>query len=162
MITIYYAFVYSTVVQNIIIWGGISDSKIKLIEVTLNKILRIILNVRLNENRIPSMPTNFMYKSLNLLKFKDVYKYFLLKFFHYALFRNSNIFEVYYQHLVSNHRYHTRNNIINLPYVRLNIQKHFTIFQSCKLANELPGIFLEPQSDGQLKSRFKKFSIAQY
>ena len=82
LITLYYSLVYPIIIQNIIIWGGIPQANLVSIKTTLNKILRNILKVEYDENNIPLMPTGEMYKTLNLLKFDDVYKYFLLKFIH--------------------------------------------------------------------------------
>ena len=62
--------------------GGKSSNKLNGIQVIMNKSLRLILNVKFNENFEPSISTNNMYKKLNLLKFKDIYHYFCLKFIH--------------------------------------------------------------------------------
>ena len=74
LLTIYHSLVYSQVSQNIIIWGGVAEVNIKNIKIYLNKILRSILGVKYDENNIPLVSINEMYKSLNLLKFEDIYK----------------------------------------------------------------------------------------
>ena len=82
LITLYYSLVYPVLIQNIIIWGGIPEANLRGIKIALNKILRNILKVKHDENNIPLMSTGEMYKMLNLLKFNDVYRYFLLRFIH--------------------------------------------------------------------------------
>ena len=80
LLTIYYSLVYPVVSQSIIIWGGVPVANIRNIKTTMNKILRSILKVKHDENNIPLMQTNEMYKSLNLLKYENIYEYILLKF----------------------------------------------------------------------------------
>ena len=162
LVTLYYSLVFPILIQNIIIWGGIPEANLRGIKTTLNKILRHILKVKYDENNIPLMPTSEMYKTLNLLKFDDVYKYFLLKFIHDVFYRQSDFFNEYYAPLLPSHSYSTRRVRMNLPSVRLEIEKQSTLFQTCKLLNELPPELLEPQSKGTLKSKFKCMVIAQY
>ena len=156
LMTIYYALVYPLLIQNIIIYGGVPLANVRSIQVSMNKILRSILNVKFDENNIPLTPTNEMYKSLNLLKFEDIYKYFLLRFLHFIMYKDYDLFETYLRPLLPQHGYMTRNIRINLPSVRLQIEKQSVIFQMCKLMNELPQHLIDPQSLYSLKINFKK------
>ena len=164
LITLYHSLVVPTISQNLIVWGNIANIHLDQISVKLNKILRIILRIKLDNNRIPLMATNEMYKQLNLLKFSDIYKFLLLKFFHLTFNRSSDhsSFIEHFLPLLPVHNYSTRNSRINLPYVRLNIEKNFVIFQVCKLINELPEELLLPQSKALLKKNFHNFAINQY
>ena len=162
LLTIYYSLVYSLVSHNIVLWGGVPEANIRNIKISLNKILRSILKVEYDENNVPTMHTNEMYKTLNLLKFQDIYKYFLLKFIHFILYRDNEMFVKYLMPLMPNHRYNTRNNRINLPNVRLQVEKQSTVFQMCRLINELPDYLLDPQSQCSLKNKFKNFVIHNY
>ena len=138
LLTIFYSLVYPVLIDNVIIWGGISKTNIKSIEVKLNNILRNILNIGRDENNIPMESTNNMYKALRMLKFNDIYHFHVLKFLHYALYSDNDIFNTFYASLIPNNRYNTRNNRINLPPVRLDIEKQAAVFRSCMLMNELP------------------------
>ena len=162
LLTIYYSLVYPIITQNIIIWGGISAANLNNIKIMMNNILRCILSVKRDHNNRPLMSVNNMYKSLNLLKFDDIYRYVLLKFLHHVFYKNTELFDAYYAPLLPFHSYSTRNRRINLPAVRLEVERHSTIFQSCKLMNELPEYLLIPQSDCSLKVRFKRLVLSQY
>ena len=162
LVTLYYSLVYPILIQNIIIWGGIPEANLRGIKTALNKILRNILKVKYDENNIPLMPTSEMYKTLNLLKFNDVYKYFLLRFIHDIFYKKADFFNEYYAPLLPSHSYGTRRIKINLPPVRLEIEKQSTIFQTCKLLNEIPAELLEPQTKEILKKKFKIMAISQY
>ena len=162
LVTIYYSLVYPIISQNVVIWGGITEANIRNIKIVLNKILRSLLNVKHDENNIPQMPTNDMYKSLNFLKFEDVYKYFLLMFLQFVISKNEDLFNSILRPLIPQHHYGTRGTRINLPVVRLQIEKQFTVFQMCKLLNELPEYVIDGQSRQSLKYRFKNYAVSQY
>ena len=128
----------------------------------MNKIFRNILQVRFDINHIPVMSTNVMYKTLNILKFRDVYSYFLLKFIHKAYYENFDLFRDNFLALLPNNTYNTRNSRINLPVVRTNVEKSSTIYQSCKLIRSLPEYLLLPQSSHLMKVKFKDFVLSSY
>ena len=162
LLTLYHSLVYPIITQNIIIWGGIRGNNLKNIKTMINNILRCILNIYFDQHNLPLMSVNDMYKSLNLLKFEDVYRYFLLKFLHLSFYKSSDLFNKYYLPLLPTHSYGTRGTKINLPSVRLEVEKQFVIFQSCRLVNELPSGLLEPQSDCSLKTKYRKFILSGY
>ena len=132
------------------------------IEVFINKILRLILNVKFDANNVPLVPTNDMYKSLKIMKFPDVYKYFLLRFIHHAFYTKPALFREYFEDLFPSHAYRMRVSRINLPSSRLQVEKQFLVHQCCKLYNELPGDLLEPQSESALKLKYKDFVLNRY
>ena len=90
------------------------------IQILLNKILRIILNVKYN-NYIPLMDTTDMYKQLELLKFYDIYRYFLLRFYHFIVFDRIDVFMNNFSLAFPQSNYNTRNSRINLPKVRTDV-----------------------------------------
>ena len=110
----------------------------------INKILRCITgtNIRLQNFRYV-MPTTYVYKDLKVLQFDDIYKYFLLKFIHFCIYERYDLFLEYFYNLIPNHNYPTRNIRIHLPNVRLDVEKHFTVFQACELINNIDESFLQ-------------------
>ena len=162
LLTLYNSLVYPVITQSVVIWGGVRENSLKDIKIGMNKILRHILSVKCDDNNVPLMSSNEMYKTLKLLKFDDIYKFFLLKFIHYALYQNCDIFRIYFSHLLPAHNYRTRGSNINLPSVRLEVEKQATIFQCCKVINEVPHHLLEPQSPGMLKKRYNNWVLSKY
>ena len=162
LFSLYNSLIIPIITQNVIIWGGISKNNTDPISIKINKILRLILNIGYNENRIPNVSTNFMYKEIRYLKFKDVYRFHLLKFLHHALYVDYSFFDSYFSPLLPNHNYPFRNVRINLPYTRLQIGKNFTIFRVCDLINEIPEELLAQQSKASLKRKFYEYAIAKY
>ena len=146
LILIYKSLVISTITQDVIIWGNTSQVHLNPICVTLNKIIRIIFKIRYNENHIPMVSTNNMYKVNSLLKFPDLVRFSLLRFLHNIMYVNPEFFDRYFSKYLPHHNYGTRNNRINLPPIRLRIEKQFLIFQLCQMINNLPESFLQPQS----------------
>ena len=162
LIRIFYALIYPVLTNNIVLWGGLNGTNCNRIQILLNKILRNILGVKYDVNNIPLMPTNSMYKQLEILKFRDIHRYFLLKFFHFIYYERFDIFIKHFETLLPQNNYVTRNSRINLPYVRTNSEKHFTIYQVCKLIRELPENMIQPQSYYVLKKNFKKYALSSY
>ena len=97
-----------------------------------------------------------MYKSLSLLKFDDIYKYFLLKFLHLSIYKNTEIFNKYNLLPLLTHSYGTRGTRINFPSVPVEVERQFELFQNCKFFNEILSDLLEPQSNCSLKSKYKR------
>ena len=158
LIKLYQSLVYPVLINNVIIWGNSTQSNEKKICVILNKILRIILKVKYNENHVPLISTNYMYKQLNFMKFTDIYKYFLLKFAHYILYTNADLFNYCIKPHLSENNYDTRH-WINLPYVRTDVEKRFAEFQMCKLLSDLPQYLINDMTPYLLKRNFKSYVL---
>ena len=161
LLNIYYSLVYSLVIQNIVIWGGVANVHAERVNVILNKILRIILDVKF-ENYRPLTPTTAMYTQLELLKFKDIYKLYLLKFFLFLRNDKLDFFIKYFGALLPDNSYNLRNDRINLPDVRTDVEKRFTIFKCCEIVREVPVELLQPQSIRSLNRNFKVLKLASY
>lgn len=162
LITIYYSLIYSVFIQSIVIYGKTHKICVQPIKVLINKVLRIILKVRKNNNNIPLMSTNLMFYRLGLLKFDDVYTYYLLKFLRKSLYSDPKLLNKYYIKYVPQHQHSTRNNILILPKCRLDIEKNSTIFQSIKEFNSLPSYLKENMSDFKFKRQYKKYILEKY
>ena len=161
LMSIYYSFIYSTITQNIIIWGGISRTHLLPISTKMNKILRTILKVRY-VNYIPIISNDELYKQCDTLKIGDIYKLCLLKFIHLIFYCNESLFNRYFLPLLPSHSYNTRNSRINLPMARRKIERQAVIFQSCQLINSVVEEFLVPQSLIALKKNFKALCKSRY
>ena len=83
LVNMYNCLAYTTIIQNIIIWGAIPDIHLYPIRVLMNNILRSILGVPRHYYRNPLYSVKDMYKDLDLLQFHEVHQYFLLKFIHF-------------------------------------------------------------------------------
>ena len=161
LLKLYYSLVYPTLIQDVVIWGGMCKTNLVEIHILINKILRNILNVQYI-NYVPVIPVNDMYKTLKLLKFEDIYTFFLLKFIHFLLYKRFDLFEEHFSSYLPNNDYAIRNQRINLPLVRTEVEKRFTIFKICYLIRNIPQEFLMPCSLHILKRKFKDFTLSQY
>lgn len=152
---LYYSFVYQSLIQNIIIWGGAANCHVNKVRVALNKILRTILKVKYNDF-IPLIRTGEMYQNLDVLPLNQIYELFLLKFFHKASYDDPVLFNQCFAPLIPSHNYPTTTRF-NFPAVRLNVEKSFTVFNCIKLVNNLPEILLESANTGTINKRFKHY-----
>ena len=162
LVNIYNTLVYPTLINNIIIWGCMNKSNENRIQVILNKILRVILKVRYNDNHVPLTSVNSMFKELGLLKFRDVYEYFILKFIHFVSYKRFDVFLENFARLLPTSRYYMRDIKINLPAVRTDAGKNFTVFQSCLLMQNLPMELFIPQSSGTLRNKYFELALSKY
>ena len=159
LVNMYNCLAYTTIIQNIIIWGAIPDIHLYPIRVLMNNILRSILGVPRHYYRNPLYSVKDMYKDLDLLQFHEVHQYFLLKFIHFFLYDNFSVFNSNFNNLLPSHSYGTRGVRINLPSIRLNIEKSFTLYQCCKVMNDVPDYLLKPQTKYMLKRNFKLYLL---
>ena len=60
LIGLYFSLVYPALIQNIIIWGDMSGENYRRVFTKVNKILRIVLDVKFNENNVPLLGTNII------------------------------------------------------------------------------------------------------
>ena len=162
LVNLYYSLVYPTLIQNIIIWGNMSRENLRKVNTRINKILRIILQVKCDENNITLVDTSVMYKQLNFFKFHDIYRFFLLKFIHFIMFKRQDIYADCFEVHLPTSTHYTRNRRINLPYARTDVVKRFTIYQCCKMIQEIQGDLLLPQSAKSLKEKFSIITFENY
>ena len=162
LLKLYYSLVLTYGSQNILIWGGVSANKLNKIQILMNKTLRIILNVSF-DGFVPNVGTSDMYKQLGLLKLKDIYCFFCIKYIHSLLYgtRTAKFIENF-SHLLPNHAYNTRKMKINLPFIKISLLKTLPIYNCIKLINSLPNSLIEPQSLSVLKKKSKDYLIANY
>ena len=158
LLTLYYSLVYPYLTGSIVLWGGAPEATIRPVATLMNKVLRIILAVRFDVNRIPLMRTIPMYSKLRLLRFEHVYEYFIIKFFRFALYEDIDLFNKLYAPLLPTHQYATCNNRLNLPPVRVDVQRRSVVFQSVVAARGL----LAPISKLTFKNNYKKMILTSY
>ena len=97
LLNLYNSLLYPHLVQNIIVWGGVSENKLRPIQVQMNFALRNILNINYDNFHSPLLNTNSMFLKLNLLKLKEVFQYFMTKFIHSCIHgKNYFIFQEHF------------------------------------------------------------------
>lgn len=103
-----------------------------------------------------------MYIRLKLLKFDDVYLYFLIKFLRKALLYDESLLDKYFNDHFPTHSYTTRGNKINIPHIRTEIERHSPIYQAIVMYNTLPPVLFENMSDFKFKKIFKEYCFNKY
>ena len=160
LLNIYFSLVYPVIIQSIIIWGGVSENKLNKIATKQNKIIRQVYGIEEYRNR--NLPTSQLYKELKILKVNDIYRYFMIKFVHFILYQRFDLFIKYFSDYLPQSNYILRNSVLNLPQIRTEKERFFTIFRCCELIRELPSDFVSPQSNQLLKKRFMEYVLSRY
>ena len=132
---LYYSLVNSHLIYRFTAWGTAHQHKLHEIEVKLNNIVRTITKNKKFSHVI------FLYKKLNFLKLKDVYKLELAKFMH-KLFQNKlpNVFKTKFIKLINIHSHETRkSNQSNYFLSRVNkiACQHKLNYRGVKLWNDI-------------------------
>ena len=104
--------------QSKFIWGCASENNIEPTSVVFYKILEI--------------GTHEVYRTLYVLKLRDVYNYDLFKLIKVAMNDRFKLFEEFYKPHLSLKKYYTRNSRFYRPSVRLDVGRNFIIFQRIK------------------------------
>ena len=160
---IYYSIIYPHIIYVIIVWGGTYGTHLNKLEVSLNKVVRLILGVGYDDNHIPLLSTAATYSQLGVLRLGDIYRLSLLRFVHSLLYGSEfALFLEYFSPCLPAHNYNMRSARFNLPVVRLDSARRSTIFKSVQLMNDLPAYFLEPHSWAILKIKYKNKILNEY
>ena len=149
----YFAKVYSCLQYGILAWGGSNQTKLHRINVIHNNILRLMVFRNFPDGIRISNDT--LYKSLNLLQLKDIYKLELAKFMHKAYYSAlPHCLNNMFTKIESIHRYPTSSSRNRVYYQKL------TKTETSKNWISSSGITLWENTDTELRNKsfyeFKK------
>ena len=148
LLKLYYSLVYPYLTYCILVWGGSFISHLHPLIVLQKKIVRVIHGKDFNSHTDP------LFKESNILKFQDIYKYFLGIY----MFKRSHLPE-----FNRNQTYITRNSSDLLPtFHRLTTCQQSVSFTGPHFWNSLPDRIKNLQSLPSFKFELKKFLISQY
>ena len=154
----FYALAYPHLINHVILWGSAPVSHLRVLSVSLNNMLRVILGVRWVDGR-PNMNTDLMYSSNNLLKIESVYKYCLFKYLKQLLDGNlPEMFSLLLEPNLSLRNYSTRNGLFRYPAIVSEIERRFLPYQLISLYDNIPAEFLTLNLNASVKS-FKKYLV---
>ena len=160
--TLYFSLVYPHLIYSIIVWGGVSESKLSPLQVVMNRALRVILGVSYNINGIPMVATKQMYVDLELMQLRDIYRFHILKFVRRALYNNECDYDRYIRPFVPVHDYPTRVQRYTVPAIRLETERHLLKYRLIDLLNVIPENLLSPMSVFTLKHSYKEYVLDCY
>ena len=154
--SLYFAFVQSNINYCVLNWGCATPTNLKNIKTGLNKAVRVM---RFKDNRYHA---NNLYKELNILPFEECYKLNLAK----LMWKLEN--EVLPCNIISKyqkqtHKYNTRqtlHNNLQLPGVRLNYSKRFTIYNGSSVwIREVPPQLKNEKNLKIFSKKYKKYLL---
>lgn len=152
MMKLYYALAFPHLINHVVIWGAAPQTHLKPLSVRLNNILRIILGVEWVDGR-PTIGTNVMYETNNLLKVKSIFKYYLFKLLRQLLDGNlPDVFNMLLEPYVANHPYGTRGNRFRHPPLVCEVERRWLSHQLILLYDEVPREILNQNFKPSMKS----------
>ena len=131
----YYAMFYSLLSYLITIWGSSSKSALDNLQITQNKIIRILF-----ADKVPHNNTSDIFAALDILNVNNIYKIELGKLLYNALHNNKyKMLKSQLDRLQWTHNFNTRKvNVYRLPYSRTTIDHSAVLFASVANWNGLP------------------------
>ena len=147
-IDFYNAFIYPYLTYNVIIWGGTNAVHINRIINQQKRIIRIICDAKKFDHTTP------LFSRLGLLKFLDIYKFYICVHMH--KFLSSGNFRI-------NHNINTRNSNLALPsFHRLTTSQQAFSYCGPSIWNTLPKNLREIKSLKSFKISVKLFLLDRY
>ena len=144
----YYAFIFPYLSYNVIIWGGTNNLHIEPVIIQHKRIIRIICNSQRLDHTSP------LFLQLGLLKFKDIYKFFMCVHMFKSL--SEGQFQI-------SHQLDTRNaNLAKVEFHRLTLCQQAVSFRGPHIWNSLPLYLRKISSFSLFKKKLKSYFVAQY
>ena len=133
----YYALAYPHLLNHIVIWGSAPVSHLRILNIRLNNLLRVMLGIRWVD-WAPTVDTETMYRTNNVLKIASIYKLCLFKLLRQLL---DGVIPDMYVYLLEPHlslqNYSTRNGLFRHPAITCEIERRFLPYQLITLYNSL-------------------------
>ena len=147
-ISYYYSLFFPYISYNVIVWGGTYKNHLYPIIRQQKRIIRLIADADYQFH------TNSLFLKFEILKFEDVYKFFISVY----------MFKALQQGLFSNsHNLNTRNsNLATASFHRLTSTQHSVSFSGPKIWNSLPSNIRNINSLPSFKLKLKQYFINQY
>ena len=159
MTKLYYALAFPHLINHVVVWGSAPQTHLRTLSIRLNNMIRVILGIRWIDGR-PSVSTNVMYKSHNLLKIDDIFKHCLFKLLRQLLDGNHpDMFNDLLEPYLSNHPYATRGSMFRHPPLVCEIERRWLSHQLITLFDHLPAPFLTENYIPAVK-HFRKFLLS--
>ena len=124
LLKLYYSLVYPNLIYCVAVWGGSFQCNVKPLEILQKRIVRIINGAGYLSH------THSLFRKTKLLKFKEIYHYFLCIY----MYRNRQSYET-----IGSHMYSTRNHYnVRTRFQRLSVTQFSIHYNAPLLWNSLP------------------------
>ena len=144
----YHGFIYPYLTYNVIVWGGAYQAHLQPLIVMHKRVIRTICSKPKNEH------TSSLFLNLGLLKFQDLYKYFMCIYMYRAC--QDGQFTV-------SHHHNTRNRSMAAPqFHRLQKCQHAVSFAGPTIWNKIPEQIRSLNSIASFKKALKSHLLNQY
>ena len=143
MMKLFYALAFPHLNNHVVLWGSSPPFHLKKLIIRVNNMLRVIFGVRWFNAR-PTVDTNTLYKSHNLLNIASIFKYNLFKLLRHLLdgklpYFYATLLEPY----ISHHSYQTRGSRFRHPALVCEVERKALPHQLILLYENLPPNILD-------------------
>ena len=136
LINLYYSFVYPSLKYGITAWGNQTKSIMRKLQITQNKIIRI-MDFKFSKDCVKII---FKYKSMKTLQIQDIYELEMAKFMHSFHKRLPSVLNDYFKYLSLQHHHITRsisNKNLYLQRIKLHRGQTFFSYNGIKIWSKI-------------------------
>ena len=157
LLKLYSALALPYLTNHLIVWGAAPVSQMRVLNVRVNRMLRLILRVPYVDGR-PTMSNNELYRFLDILNLDNLFRYNLFKFLKLMLDGKApEFYDILLRPHLSSHTYQTRG-MFRHPYVNCEVVRRALSHQLILLYDEIPYDILNANLSLSFR-RFKSFLL---
>ena len=157
LLKLYSALALPYLTNHLIVWGAAPVSQMRVLNVRVNRMLRLILRVPYVDGR-PTMSNNELYQFLDILNLDNLFRYNLFKFLKLMLDGKApEFYDILLRPHLSSHTYQTRR-MFRHPYVNCEVVRRALSHQLILLYDEIPYDILNANLSLSFR-RFKSFLL---
>ena len=143
LLKLYYALALPHINLHLEVWGAAPAYQLNMLEIKVNNLLRLVFDIH-RQNGIPTMGTQEMYDTFNILRLGSLFKLRLFKLLHALLNgKYPELFAMLLQPYLIPHNYGTRRGIFRHPALTCEIERRFLSHQLILLYEQLPEALFE-------------------
>ena len=157
---LYFSFIVPHLSLHIVVWGVSPEYLLDRLAIKQNGLLRIILKVPFDNGR-PVVATSEMYRELDVLTLRNIYKIEMFKFMHLVLNGKLPVFyNLLLRPLISTHNHYTRGGDFRHPLVRCEIIRRSVVHQLILMYELVDPDLYNNISTGKAAFRYKKHLLS--
>ena len=161
LLKLYFALAYPHIQNHIVVWGASPASHLKVLDVRINNMLRVIQGVARVNGR-PTVSNDDLYKQLGLLNLTSIFRYNLFKLLRFLIDgKLPDFWNILMAEYLTSHSYNTRQLRFRHPSLLCEIERRALSHQLILLYESVPRLIMDSNPTTSLKMFKKSLLVTQ-